>query len=263
MESRPSPPAMNIANAERPGQPLVSGAHERQREGSAAVEAKSSLWRLVIAETALQVTAHELATPLTALAMNAQALSGIPGTTGIVARDMYEQTRRLQATVTNLLDLGRLRHSLVDRHVDLCDVGDLIATAIRLVGHDAEGAAIDVHVDAELPQVMVDRALAEHSLANIVQNALQHGAAPITISTSLSEATVSVLIADSGPGIDTERIAADLFRPFHPFGARSRVGLGLWLARELMRAMGGDIRLTAARPACFQIDLSCAPLGAN
>ena len=67
--------------------------------------------------------------------------------------------------------------------------------------------------------------------------------------------TVSVLVADSGNGIDPRRVESDLFRPFRPLGPQGRVGLGLWLSREVMRRMGGDLSLRSARPTCFQIDL--------
>ena len=204
---------------------------------------------------AMQLAAHELATPLTTIALNAQTLSSAPGAIGLLAHDIYDQTMRLQVAVSNLLDLGRVEHLLQDHRPDECAVHDLAAAAIRFAEPGTDTKAIAVEIDTRLPSVQVDRPLAERALANVIRNALQHGAPPVSISAIHSGPTVSVLVADSGNGIDPRRVESDLFRPFRPFGPQGRVGLGLWLSREVMRRMGGDLSLRSARPTCFQIDL--------
>jgi signal transduction histidine kinase len=77
-------------------------------------------------------------------------------------------------------------------------------------------------------------------LVNLFRNATEAGATQISV--SLEEANgIALVIADNGPGLPPEAIA----NPFHPFTAAGpeRAGLGLAIARELIRAHGGDLTL--------------------
>lgn len=234
---------------------VVSGDDGPQRElcGDHSVTSRSS----AISTAALQLIAHELANPLTTLAMNASVLSELPGSAGLIACDIRDQATRLQTTVANLLDLARLEDSSLATPDDVFGTRDLAASAVELVANHFEPDAITVELTNEIPPIHFNRRIAERALANIVRNALRHGAPPVRISALHSGSTISILVDDSGPGVALDHIETDLFRPFRPFGARSRLGLGLWLSRELMRLGGGDIRLRTASPTCFQVDFPC------
>jgi two-component system, OmpR family, osmolarity sensor histidine kinase EnvZ len=86
-------------------------------------------------------------------------------------------------------------------------------------------------------------------LTNLVENAMRH-ARHVAISARQLEDSVEIAIDDDGPGIPEER-REDVFRPFTRLD-RSRnldsgsVGLGLTIARDVIRGHGGDITLSQA-----------------
>ncbi|RZJ76480.1 MAG: ATP-binding protein, partial [Brevundimonas sp.] len=92
----------------------------------------------------------------------------------------------------------------------------------------------------------------------LLENSRQAGAAAVAITARDSEGHLLITVSDDGPGI----AAADRDRLFEPFFTSRRAmggtGLGLPIARSLLQASGGDVRLTAAKPgASFEV---CLPL---
>ena len=92
-----------------------------------------------------------------------------------------------------------------------------------------------------------DRELLRRSLGNLVRNALQSGAAGVTIAAAAGSDEVRLTVADDGPGLPA-RARENLFQPFAGTARPGGVGLGLAIAREVMRAHGGDIVLERTGP---------------
>ena len=83
------------------------------------------------------------------------------------------------------------------------------------------------------------------ALVNIVANAAQamKGAGTLTLTTAVSDQTVTTTIADSGPGISKPHLSK-VFDPFFTTkGQGEGSGLGLTVARRIIRKLGGDIRI--------------------
>jgi two-component system sensor histidine kinase KdpD len=96
-----------------------------------------------------------------------------------------------------------------------------------------------------LPLVATDPGLLERALANLVANALRYSTAdrPPTLTASVHDNTVVVLIVDHGPGIPVEQ-RDRVFEPFQQLGDRHTaggVGLGLAVARGFIEAVGGRV----------------------
>ncbi len=112
--------------------------------------------------------------------------------------------------------------------------------------------------------VDADRDQLYRVLSNLVRNSLQaieshRGDAPgtITIAAWRAPRTTHIRLSDSGPGVP-ERARAHLFQAFQGSARKGGTGLGLTIARELVIAHGGDLRLsetTAGRGAVFEIDI--------
>lgn len=77
-------------------------------------------------------------------------------------------------------------------------------------------------------------------LSNLVLNAVDAGADGIAITGARHGNTITIDVADNGPGIQAN-VRERLFQPFSASGRAGGTGLGLAIARDLMRGHGGDI----------------------
>jgi signal transduction histidine kinase len=166
----------------------------------------------------------------------------------------------------------------VDRGVRLCqdtlDYGrsaehapDLKAVALRDALDDAAGDAFagagaadwTNAIDPDLA-VSADPDHLHRIFVNLIRNAVQamegQADAALSVEAELDGDGLRIGLSDTGPGVP-ERIAETLFEPFGRTGSKSGTGLGLSIARELARAMGGDVRLaeTRAQGSVFEVRL--------
>ncbi|MGE5271477.1 MAG: sensor histidine kinase [Thiohalocapsa sp.] len=90
--------------------------------------------------------------------------------------------------------------------------------------------------------VRADRDQLYRVLLNLAQNAVEAGATELRFSAAVADGSVTVDVADNGPGLPP-RALENLFRPFFGSARPGGNGLGLAIGRELMRAQGGDLVL--------------------
>jgi signal transduction histidine kinase len=216
---------------------------------------------------------HELRTPIASLGGFVELLDEDPEPDAESRREfvrtMRGQIERLTKLSTDLLDLSRLDAdalSLRSERVDLVAVAREVATEFAAA---AEGHSSAIHVvagEAE-PLAQADRTRTAQVLRILIDNALKHTAAGTEITISAPEnptapaSPVRITVADDGAGIDSaarERI----FDRFYTADSVGGSGLGLAIARELSRAMGGDVVLepAGAGGAAFSLVL---PLGSG
>ena len=128
-----------------------------------------------------------------------------------------------------------------------------LADALRAVAVRARGIVVDVRALPQAAAVRADRALVERVFENLVENATQAGAQRLELTLACMSDELTVTAHDDGPGIaasDAERV----FAPFWSGGGGS--GVGLWLARRVLAAAGGGIRLAPSeRGARFVVTL--------
>lgn len=128
------------------------------------------------------------------------------------------------------------------------------------VGHGlparADGSSAWHNRVAEDTEIEADRDQLHRALANLGQNALQAGATQVEVSARRDNAHYVIEVADNGPGL-APRAQENLFRPFAASTRPGGAGLGLAIARELLRAHGGDLRLerSASDGSCFRLVL--------
>ncbi len=191
--------------------------------------------------------AHELRTPLTVIRSDLEALlDGVYEPTPETLASVQEETLLLARLVDDLRALaqaeaGQLR--LERQPLDLAELLGGVAAGFELQAR-GQGQELRLDLPPDLPTVDADPQRVRQVTANLVSNALRHapGAGHVVISARALAAEVHVSVADDGPGIAPE----DLDRVFERFwhGAQPRAqgsGLGLTIARELVRAHGGRI----------------------
>ncbi len=108
-------------------------------------------------------------------------------------------------------------------------------------------------------RVLADSDHLHRIIANLVRNSAEAMGGQGRITIELEGNTL--MIADNGPGLPRS-IQDNLFRPFSTSGKRGSTGLGLAIARDLSRAMGGDLELASSGPegTCFALRLPPADL---
>ncbi|MEA4943171.1 MAG: HAMP domain-containing sensor histidine kinase [Propionicimonas sp.] len=184
--------------------------------------------------------AHELRTPTSALLASAEALLD-PASREEAAVLVASQLERLASLTEDLLEISRMdagRAELVTSQIDLADLAaEVIADS---------GAAVDYYGPAEL-LTSTDPARLRVVLRNLVANALQHGAPPATIAVTPESDEVLIDVHDGGPGVPEELRATAFDRFVRGDQARhgSSAGLGLAIAAENARLLGGSLTLEA------------------
>jgi two-component system OmpR family sensor kinase len=211
----------------------------------------------------LSVAAHELRNPLTPISMQVDMLlrsartASPPLPANIVAglERLESATRRFLNRATVLLDVSRLAAG----HPFQPDVSrfDLSALVVELVADRAPMAErLRTKLDTEAVELGVvgawDRVGVELILDNLLSNALKYGAgAPVALGLMRLDnpgtpPRACLWVRDGGPGIAAEDHAR-IFERFQQARARKPTaggfGVGLWVAREVARGMGGDIRV--------------------
>jgi len=184
--------------------------------------------------------AHELRTPLAVVSLRVDALAQAEG-----KEELRRGVAGLTHLVSQMLDLERL--SLAGwGHADL----DLVATTRDVVA-DLAPMAIDRGYDLalEAPEAPVVVAGELHAImraiTNLVGNAIVHGGGQGQILVTIG-ADRTIEVADQGRGVPAA-LEPRLFEPFSRGDSSVEgSGLGLHLAREIMIAHGGDLRLMPA-----------------
>src|SRR5262245_12593205 len=211
----------------------VEGKDEVARLAASFNRAATRIEELVGAHKMLLAhTSHELRTPLARIRLGIELLQSDPDPRR--KANLEKDIAELDALIEQILLSSRLGAVAgVDRSEDV----DLLAVA-------AEEAARyqDCSVLGESVIVRGDRGLLQRMVRNLLDNAQQHGAAPIAGNVSGADGAATLLVTDHGPGIapeDRERIFSPFYRAPDATGAAG-TGLGLTLVRQIARQHGGD-----------------------
>lgn len=172
--------------------------------------------------------AHELRTPITGLVSATELLAE-----GEASALVRRQTRRLRRLVEDLLELARAERSDTTSVVRLSDhdLGELVEQVVA----DHPDAELDLGVRT---RVRTDPRCFDRVLANLVVNAVRHGAPPICV--HVEDRTVTVV--DNGPGFP-ESLVADGPRRFATHGSTAGAGLGLAIASAWAERIGAALEL--------------------
>jgi len=196
----------------------------------------------------LMSVSHELRTPLTAIRGHVAALrEGVfedPGSRDASLAVIGEEALRLERLVGDVLDLAKLdahRFTVLQEEVDMEQLCERAYTAF---GEEARRRSIDYRRDFHAsPVIMTDGDRVLQIISNLLSNAFRWTpeGGSVELELSASNGSVSVAVADTGPGITSE----ELDRIFRPFWSRDGggTGLGLAIANELALALGGRIEL--------------------
>ncbi|GAO04780.1 PAS domain-containing sensor histidine kinase [Anaeromyxobacter sp. PSR-1] len=205
----------------------------------------------------LAVASHELRTPLTCVQLVTQSLArqtheGQPVTVQQVERleQLQRHVARLGDLVSGLLDLAEMSRGALQLEPAPFDLSELVQEVAARFEPDVrrKGAALSVHAPGPIPGRW-DRRRVGDAIAAVLGNAVKYGGrSPIEITASRDDGRAVVVIEDRGPGIAVE----DQSRVFERFERAAPVahypglGVGLWTARQILNAHGGEIAVESA-----------------
>lgn len=204
-------------------------------------------------EQFIAVLGHDLRNPLNVVATNTQLLEAVArdGATREIAQRIGRSVRRMAGLIDDVLDFarGRLGGGLDIRFEDVHDVAQALVEVVDEVRSMHPGRVIEVSIDAP-KAVRCDRARIQQLAANLLSNALKHGAptAPVQYSATVSAGSVVLTVTNQGEPIPPEHLRR-VFEPFwrHSGSRREGLGLGLFICAEIARAHGGRIEVMSDR----------------
>jgi signal transduction histidine kinase len=219
--------------------------HEAQ---AALLEANEALG---LRDQFLSVASHELRTPLTALKGQIQLAQrrlsqGQVERVGTLIDHADVQVGRLTRLVRDLLDVSRIAAGGLPIEREPVALGALLRRVTELERATVPGRTFELEIPATVPVIAADGERLEQVLINLMENARKYSSAPspIHIRLSVADDAISIAVSDRGVGVpaeDQDRI----FERFHRAGNVDRniagLGLGLYIAGEIVRAHGGGL----------------------
>ncbi|HWN70918.1 MAG TPA: ATP-binding protein [Haliangium sp.] len=231
----------------------TAAAVERQRTVRAHEEIRER-------DVFLSVAAHELRTPLTALLLKLQGLArlvqtGLAGTPRAARiedrfQDALRHTDRLYDLVERLLDVSRIAGGQLEMQPEPMDLEALVRGVVEQLQGRASEPRTEIRVRATgSARGAWDRRRLEQVVHNLLSNALKYGEGkPVAVEIEDHGAEVRLAVKDRGIGIaasDLGRIF-DAFERAVPIEHFAGLGLGLYIARRIVEAHGGEISASSA-----------------
>jgi signal transduction histidine kinase len=222
----------------------------------------------------LSIASHELRTPLTSLALQSDSLraaarreqnEAIARKAEVIRRNVD----RLSRLVASLLDLSRISAGRLELDLETVDLAEVAREVVARFEEEAQRAGVALTLDA--PRAVLgrwDRLRLDQVVTNLVSNALKYGGGQPVEVTARAEGPRAVLrVRDRGIGI----APADQPRIFERFERAvsernyGGFGLGLWITRQIVGALGGEIRVESAPGdgATFTVELAGLASGAR
>ncbi len=241
------------------------------------MEERARLWRKAQEEVRerdefLSIASHELRTPITALQLQLQLLQKAatrlqgagPQVLDPKLRSLERQTRRLSLLVNELLDVSRMRLGRLELRLEEADLAEVAREAATHVEVDIGRSGSQLAYDLVPAPARFDRLRLEQVVGNLLVNAGKFGEGkPVRLRVWPDGAFVLLEVSDQGIGIAPEHQARVFERfqravPAQHFGG---LGLGLYVARQIVEAHGGtiDVASEAGAGATFTVRLPKDP----
>jgi two-component system osmolarity sensor histidine kinase EnvZ len=210
------------------------GAAEVRQAASAFNRMQERIRRFLAQRTEMLAgVSHDLRTPLTRLRL---AIAMLPPTTE-TQQDIEEMTadvEEMDRMISGYLAFARGEGAEQADEIDLTTILDEVAASAR-----RSGASVELLV-TEAVRIKLRADAIRRALTTLVDNARRHGR-HVVLGAEPQGRSVQVTVDDDGPGIPRER-RESVFRPFET-DADGGTGLGLTIARDIVRAHGGEIFL--------------------
>ncbi len=202
----------------------------------------------------LNITSHELRTPMTAISGHVEMLLG--GMLGEISEEqkcsletILRNTKRLNHLVQDVLDFSRLESGTMKFAVEDVDMDELIDHTAETMqsAADFKSITIDVITNHSLPHLSVDKERISQVIINLLNNAIKYSPEQgiISLSAYQKDDMITIEIHDQGRGIPADQLDK-VFEPFHQVNYEADkkfkgAGIGLTISKGIVLAHGGNI----------------------
>ncbi len=229
------------ARVEPIGPPSLRGVGESFNRMAERLEREDERRRRLLADLG-----HELRTPLTVIRGGVEALlDGVHPPDREHLAPLLEEAVVMERLLEDLRTMSEAEAGRLELHREPTDLAELAAETVAAYRPAAEaaGVAVEVAAPADLPLAELDPVRIREVLANLVVNALRYmpDGGRLTVRLAATPDQVSVAVADTGAGIPPERLP-HVFDRFVKSDDSAGSGLGLTIARDLVKAHSGAIR---------------------
>ena len=209
----------------------------------------------------LSVASHELRTPLSTLRLQTTTLSRRMTRIDLGDADLDltrqvavidRQVTRLEKLTAALLDVSRLRSGRLELHREAVDLVALVREIVDRFQAETPGApAVSFEADASIVGEW-DPSRIDQVASNLIANAIRYGeGSPVHVSVRRTSHAGHIVVRDEGIGIAPDQ-KQRIFERFERAVSSSNyggLGLGLWIAKQLVDAHGGTIDVES-EPGC-------------
>lgn len=210
--------------------------------------------RQQIRDAFVGVMSHELRTPVTTIYGAAKLLIADPDRPELrsLLEDIEAEAERLRRITEDLLVLSRAEHALLQVVPEPIRLRPVVSAAVADSLRRSPDARISIVIDDGVPPVTADAGYLRQMLDNLLGNALKYGrGTPVTVRVARDGAVVRVAVEDGGAGLspeEHERVFDLFYRSPENQRTASGTGIGLFVVRQLARAMGGDATVESVEP---------------
>ncbi len=214
------------------------GATEVRKAASAFIDMRERIRRHISQRTEMLAgVSHDLRTPLTRMKLQLEMAGGDVG--GVA--ELKEDVAEMEHMLGGYLAFARGEGEEAPKLASLTGLLNEVAAQAK-----RKGGAVDLHVEGEIIGALRGAAF-RRCLTNLIENAMRY-AEHVTVRAGRRGGAVEIVIDDDGSGIP-EDMREEVFKPFFRLESSRNpetggVGLGLTIARDVVRAHGGDIKLS-------------------
>jgi histidine kinase len=199
--------------------------------------------------------AHELRTPLTSIKGSMEGLmDGVLPASSETFQQIHDEAERLNRLVTDLQELNRVEAGAFELALGTVQISDLVKTVFKRFDqqYKEKGVELTSAIPADLAPVQIDENRIIQVLTNLIGNAFRYTpeGGQVNVGAVQTGSNVQITVKDTGLGIPEEHLPHIFTRFYRVDKSRSRSaggsGIGLTIARHILEAHGGQIRVDSA-----------------
>jgi signal transduction histidine kinase len=203
----------------------------------------------------VSLVSHELRSPMAAVIGAARTLQQRwrelqPDQREAFLALIADETTRLASLVGDVLDTSRIDAGTFTYRFSDVDLATLVSDSVAAATLGQDEVPVIARVGGAVPPVRGDAERLRQVLGNLIDNAVKYSPAGEAVEVRIvpSGNDVRISVADRGPGIgsDDQRLIFEKFGRVAGPGAKPGTGLGLYIARSITEAHGGELTVSSA-----------------